>query len=100
MLVVVESADLLLPGDPQAQGLVEHEEQHARRLGRHLQALGIEYEVVVHEGVGHSFMNAHEDPIFGLGRFTPMRARHDAAVEADAWARLLRWFRAHLDAPE
>jgi carboxymethylenebutenolidase len=73
---------------------------HAARLGRHLEALGVEHELVMHEGVGHSFMNAHEDPVFGLGRFTPLRARHDAAVEADAWDRLLRWFRAHLDAPE
>jgi carboxymethylenebutenolidase len=73
---------------------------HAARLGRHLEALGIEHELVMHEGVGHSFMNAHEDPLFSLGRLTPLRARHDAAVEADAWARLLRWFRAHLDAPE
>ena len=69
---------------------------HAERLGRHLEALGIEHELVIHEGAGHSFMNAHEDAMFGLGRFTPLRARHDAAVEADAWARLLRWFRAHL----
>lgn len=73
---------------------------HAARLGRHLEALGIEHELVIHEDVGHSFMNAHTDPLFSLGRFTPLRARHDAAVEADAWARLLRWFRAHLGAPE
>ena len=73
---------------------------HAARLGRHLEALGIEHELVIHEGVGHSFMNAHDDPLFSLGPLTPLRARHDAAVEADAWARLLRWFRAHLGGAE
>ena len=69
---------------------------HAARLARHLQALGVEHEVVIHEGVGHSFMNDHPDPVFALGRFTPMRARHEAAAEADAWARLLPWLRRHL----
>ena len=70
---------------------------HAERLQQHLEELGVTHEVVIHEGVGHSFMNDHPDPIFGLGRFTPMRARYEASAEADAWARLLPWFRHHLD---
>lgn len=73
---------------------------HAARLGRHLDALGVPHELIVHEGVGHSFMNDHPDAAFALGRFTPLRARHDAAAEAVAWAQLLRWFRAHLGATE
>ncbi len=73
---------------------------HARRLGRHLETLGVEHEVIVHDGVGHSFMNDHDDSFFSLGRFTPLRARHEAAAEADAWARLLVWFRTHLAAVE
>lgn len=68
---------------------------HARRLSAHLEALGVPHEVILHEGVGHSFMNAHPDPVFLLGRLTPMRAAYSAEVEALAWERLLAFFAAH-----
>lgn len=69
---------------------------HADRLSAHLKALDIEHEVLVTEGAGHSFMNDHPDPIFAMGRLTPMRARYDAAASEAAWAAVLRFFRAHL----
>lgn len=70
---------------------------HAQRLAGHLVALDVPHELVVHEGVGHSFMNAHTDPLFTYGRhFPPLYAGYDEPTEADAWSRLLRFFDAHL----
>ena len=71
----------------------------AARLSQHLEALGVEHEVVVHPGAGHSFMNAHTDRLFALGQVPPLRARYDAATEAVAWEKLLAFFAAHGAAP-
>lgn len=68
---------------------------HAPRLVAHLEALGIEHEVIVYDGIGHSFMNQHDSRLFDLARFTPMRAAHDPETEAIAWARLLDFFERH-----
>ncbi len=71
---------------------------HARRLTQHLDELEVPHEVVVHEGVGHSFMNAHGDLWFTLGRYLPpLYGGYDEPTEADAWQRLLRFFDQHLD---
>lgn len=69
---------------------------HHRRLSAHLAALDVPHEVVVYEGVGHSFMNDHRDPLFALGGLTPMRASYSAETEAVAWDRMLAFFRTHL----
>lgn len=70
---------------------------HARRLSEHLSQLEVPHEVVVHEGVGHSFMNAHRDPWFTVGRyFPPLYGGYDEPTEADAWTRLLRFFDEHV----
>ena len=71
----------------------------ARRLSKHLEALGVEHEVIVHEGVGHSFMNDHDTRMAALGPYTPMRAAYDAETEAVAWQKLLAFFDAHMPAP-
>ncbi len=72
---------------------------HASRLGRHLEVLGVPHEVLVHAGVGHSFMNDHDSPVFALGRVTPLRAGYDAATEAIAWDEMLAFFARHIPAP-
>jgi len=69
---------------------------HAARLSRHLEALGVTHEVIVHEDVGHSFMNDHKDPLFYLGRFTPMRAKFDAALYEKSWAAMMAFFEQHM----
>jgi len=74
---------------------------HARRLERHLVELAVPHEAVIHDGVGHSFMNDHRDPLFTVGRYLPpLYAGHDAAAEADGWERLLRLFDEHLARPD
>ncbi len=72
----------------------------ARRLSRHLDALGVPHEVMLHEAAGHSFMNDHRSPLFAMGRYTPMRAAYDAEAEAESWARVLSFFERHLGARE
>ncbi len=70
----------------------------ARRLSRHLEALRVPHEVMLHESAGHSFMNDHRGPLFSAGRYTPLRAAYDAEVEAESWARVLAFFERHLGA--
>lgn len=72
---------------------------HAARLERHLETLGVPHEVLVHPGVGHSFMNDHDSPVFALGRIPPLRAGYDAATEETAWEEMLAFFDRHLPAP-
>lgn len=73
---------------------------HAKRLARHLEELGVEHEVHIYDGVGHSFMNQLEGKLAPLGRHTPIRAFYDPATEALAWDRLLDFFERHMPQPE
>ncbi|KPK17040.1 MAG: hypothetical protein AMJ62_02970 [Myxococcales bacterium SG8_38] len=68
---------------------------HAKRLSHHLEELGIEHEVLIHEDVGHSFMNDHEGRLARLARHTPIHAFYDPTTEAEAWSKLLAFFEAH-----
>jgi carboxymethylenebutenolidase len=70
---------------------------HAKRLARHLEELGIEHEVHIYEGVGHSFMNQLEGRLAPLGPHTPIRAFYDPETEAKAWSKLLDFFERHIE---
>jgi len=70
---------------------------HAKRLARHLEALGIEHEVHIYDGVGHSFMNQLEGRLAPLGPHTPIRAFYDPETEAKAWSKLLDFFERHIE---
>lgn len=70
---------------------------HARRLKRHLEELGIEHEVHVYEGVGHSFMNDHGNrPLARWARHTPIHAFYDPTTETRAWNALLDFLQRHV----
>ena len=69
---------------------------HARRLARHLEELGVDHEVHIYDGVGHSFMNEHAGRFARLARHTPIHAFYDPGTEAKAWSALLDFFRKHL----
>ena len=62
---------------------------HAKRLARHLEELGVDHEVHIHENAGHSFMNQLDGTLASLGRHTPIHAFYDPSTEAEAWTRLL-----------
>ena len=72
---------------------------HGRRLSEHLQSLGVEHEVLFHEGAGHSFMNQLEGMAAASGPYTPLKAAYDADVEAVAWGKLLAFFGEHMGSP-
>lgn len=69
---------------------------HGRRLSEHLLELGVEHEVLVHEGAGHSFSNQLTGLSKAAGPYTPLRARYDPQVEAQAWTKLLEFFERHM----
>jgi carboxymethylenebutenolidase len=71
---------------------------HARRLEKHLDELGIDHDVKVYAGVGHSFMNdlSQSAPSWFLKLPNPMAAGFDEAASEDAWARILAFFSRYL----
>ena len=72
---------------------------HARRLEAELPRLGIEHDVKIYPGVGHSFMNQHEGWPARLERLpSPLHPGYDAAAAEDAWQRILAFFGRHLAA--
>ena len=71
----------------------------ADRLRGHLEQLGVEHEVTVYPGAGHSFMNRHGPVRSLLVRLSPMAVGyHEASAEA-AWATMLAFFQRNLGAP-
>ncbi|MDE2988759.1 MAG: dienelactone hydrolase family protein [Chloroflexota bacterium] len=71
----------------------------ADRLRGHLEQLGVEHEVTVYSGAGHSFMNRHGPVRSLLVRLSPMAVGyHEASAEA-AWATMLEFFQRNLGAP-
>jgi len=71
----------------------------ADRLRGHLGQLGVEHEVTVYSGAGHSFMNRHGPVRSLLVRLSPMAVGyHEASAEA-AWATMLAFFQRNLSAP-
>jgi carboxymethylenebutenolidase len=71
----------------------------AERLRGHLDALGVEHEVKVYPGAGHSFMNRYGGVQSLLVRFSPMSVGyHEESAEA-AWATMLEFFERNLDGP-
>jgi len=72
---------------------------HGQRLSEHLRELGIEHEVLFHEGAGHGFMNQFDGLVEKVGPYTPLRAAYNPEVEAVAWEKLLAFFETHMPAP-
>ncbi|MDE2891554.1 MAG: dienelactone hydrolase family protein [Chloroflexota bacterium] len=74
--------------------------RQADRLRGHLQQLGVEHEVNVYPGAGHSFMNQHGPVRSLLIRLSPMQAGyHEESAEA-AWATMLDFFERNLEASQ
>jgi carboxymethylenebutenolidase len=58
----------------------------AKRLEQHLTTLGIEHDVVIHDGAGHSFMTDGSHPVIEKISF-PMRPGYVPAAAEAAWVR-------------
>lgn len=71
--------------------------EHARRLPKLLAEVGVQHDVKIYPGVGHSYMNDHGSGLLArLGRHTPMHAAYDETAAEDSWRRMLAFFREHL----
>lgn len=70
-------------------------------LKKNLESLGIPHDVKVYPEAGHSFYTATQAGLFGyLGGILPMHASHHEESARDARARVLAFFREHLDGNE
>jgi len=67
-----------------------------RRLDALLGELGVPHDVRIYPQAGHSYMSQHTGLFATLAARGPMAAGFDAEAEADSWARIERFFRAHL----
>ena len=71
---------------------------HGERLEAFLTALDVPHDVRTYEEVGHAFAfpASASAVVRGLSSLAGMNIRYDPAVAADAWARVDRFFAAHL----
>jgi carboxymethylenebutenolidase len=67
----------------------------AGQLKEALTEAGVEHDVKDYAGAGHSFLNRHNAGPFSVIEKIAGFAYHQASAE-DAWARILRFFAAHL----
>lgn len=69
----------------------------AKRLERHLAALGVTHDVKTYDGVGHSFFSQVDGWQGWLARVpTPMAVGYDEAAARDGWERMLGFFDEHV----
>ncbi|MHB1517479.1 MAG: dienelactone hydrolase family protein [Acidimicrobiales bacterium] len=70
--------------------------RHGQRLEEHLAAEGVDHDITLYPGVGHSYMDDHPGLLARLGRYSPLRAAYDPAAADDSWRRVLAFFETHL----
>ena len=58
--------------------------------------LGVPHDVRIYPAAGHSYMSRHTGLLATLAAHGPMAVGFDAEAEADSWARMEAFFRAHL----
>ena len=68
----------------------------AERLRNHLNALGVEHEVNVYAGAGHSFMNRYRGLQSFFVRLSPMSVGYHREASEAAWATMLDFFERNL----
>ena len=68
----------------------------AKVLKSHLEELGVEHEVKVYPGAGHSFMSQYSGLRAQFVRLARGPVGFDEPVAADAWASMLSFFEQHL----
>lgn len=71
---------------------------HAARLEAHLDSLGIDHDVKLYEGVGHSFLSHNNVPSWMAHLPSPLNPGYDGDAAADAWARIHAFFDRYLSA--
>jgi len=67
-----------------------------RRLKEHLDILGVPGDVQIYDGAGHSYMSDHKGLMATIAAWGPMKVGFNPVAEADSWARIEKFFAAHL----
>lgn len=60
--------------------------------------LGVEHDIVVYPGAGHSFMSRHKGAMAKVFAWGPMKLGFNAEAAEDSWRRVERFFARHLGA--
>jgi carboxymethylenebutenolidase len=66
------------------------------RLEKHLEALGVDHDVKIYPGAGHSFMNQHTGLMAKLTGLSPMKVGYDPEAAEDSWKRIDAFFGRYL----
>ena len=67
-----------------------------RRLEKLLSEMGIEHDVKIYDGAGHSFMSHNSGVLASIGKISPMHAGYDPKAADDSWKRIEMFFARHL----
>ena len=65
---------------------------HAQRLRKHLQGLGVRYDIRVYPGVGHSFLSPTPVPWWATPASLLLHLTYDEPAARDAWQRIFAFF--------
>jgi carboxymethylenebutenolidase len=96
---VPKSADKLRGVCPVLGGYGANDKLFARqgkRLDYFLGALGVDHDVKLYEGAGHSYMSRHQGVLATMAAWGPMRVGYNAAAAEDSWTRIEAFFAKHL----
>jgi carboxymethylenebutenolidase len=96
---VPKSADQLRGVCPVLGGYGERDRMFAgqgRRLELMLTELGVDHDVKLYSGAGHSYMSRHEGMLAKLAARGPMRVGYNPAAAEDSWKRIETFFASHL----
>ncbi|HYB90797.1 MAG TPA: dienelactone hydrolase family protein [Candidatus Binataceae bacterium] len=67
-----------------------------RRLETVLTELGVEHDVKIYEGAGHSYMSQNRGFMAAVGAWSPMHAGYNRDAAEDSWKRIGAFFAKHL----
>jgi len=67
------------------------------RLESILTELGVEHDVKVYDGAGHSYMSRNHGFMATIGGWSPMRAGYNHDAAEDSWKRIDAFFAKHLE---
>lgn len=67
-----------------------------RRLEKLLTENGVEHDVKIYDGAGHSFMSRHEGTLATLAAYGPMKVGYNHDAAEDSWKRIDAFFARHL----
>jgi carboxymethylenebutenolidase len=67
-----------------------------RRLEKLLTENGVEHDVKIYDGAGHSFMSRHEGTLAKLAAYGPMKVGYNHDAAEDSWKRIDAFFARHL----